>query len=247
MRWHEAFLKSLKKDLERRQNQNSAYSTRKYAQVLGVSIGTLSELLNGKRKITVARAREMLALMNLETGEQNRILSLMGDDIEVEYSGVEPANFDIYTDWRAQAIAGLFELENIDLAAPSIAKRLKLDEKYVTEKINEFVERGILIRKPGGLLVRPKENWLSRLPPDVKEQANQEQLNLAELALRNVPAENREFRAITFSGSAQAMELFRLEMVKVLNRFSALADDGAKEQLYRVSIQAFPFDFEKRD
>ena len=248
MHWHDAFLRVLKQNLQRKKKINSSYSVRKFASTLGLSIGTLSELLTSKRKLTQKRALKVLDKLDLSVRERRLVLSLMDADVEFERIGVDPINYDIYTDWRCQAIAGMFELEDADLSVNGISRRLGLPPAFVQERIDEFVRRGLLVKKKDGSLVRPLEDWDPRsLPKEVMRQAQAEQLKTARMALDHLPSDQRELQAITFTGRKDQLERFRREITKVLNRFSALSEENPKDQLYRVCIQLFSFDFGKNE
>lgn len=177
--WHDFFLQLLKKDFSRNKINNVLFSNRQQAKKLGLSIGTLSELLSGKRYLTERRVRKLLEKMQLTQAERRTLLALMGDDVEIPRMEVTPENYDIFTDWRVQAIAGLFELDEVDHTPAAVARRLRLPLKFVNDKISDLIKRGILKTKADGAIYRPREDWFGQLPPEVLAETNSSKYSIA--------------------------------------------------------------------
>lgn len=67
-------LNTLNDEFLRRKNQTPFYSLRRFSREIGVSQGTLSEMLNGNRKISPKSAARILKNINMPEEDKKNIL-----------------------------------------------------------------------------------------------------------------------------------------------------------------------------
>ena len=70
----------LKKELERRQKNNSAYSLRAFAKYLDVSPAALSQIMSGKRGVSVKRLNFLMDKLGLSPKQQLKVLEIDYDE-----------------------------------------------------------------------------------------------------------------------------------------------------------------------
>ncbi|MGH1469518.1 MAG: helix-turn-helix domain-containing protein, partial [Bdellovibrionales bacterium] len=65
----------LKKEYAGKKGRNPAYSLRAFAKHLGLSPGTLSELISEKRPVTLKTAQKVLGRLDISNDEKSYIIS----------------------------------------------------------------------------------------------------------------------------------------------------------------------------
>lgn len=250
MEWQSLFVETLNHQLEAQRAKNPRYSLRKFARVLGVSPGGLSEVLKGRLPLSAERASHITSLLELNSRTRERLLAMMGQPLKRQARTLnENEEHILLTDWRALAILHLFDLEDFAKTAANIGERLALPESEVQTILSSLVDQGFLRSSAQGLTRAPEDNLQTSDGPSkqVIRRFHEENLKVAALALKDVPAESRDFTAITFSGNSEQLELVRAEIRALHERVSAIMGGVLPHQeIYRLSVSLFPLNFAKK-
>ena len=68
----------LRSILVQRQQQNPQYSLRTFARDLGIPPGRMSEILNGRRRMTFQVAQKIVGRLQLQPHEEQKFLEIAG-------------------------------------------------------------------------------------------------------------------------------------------------------------------------
>lgn len=243
--WHTHFVQALDRQLKKRQKKNPSYSVRRFAQQIGLPAGALSEILKGKRKMTLKRAKQVVDKLNLTDRERHHLLTHMGETHKMKRRPAIEADYDLFTDWRVAALLALLELDEVDRSPRALSERLAISEDYVERKIKELVTRKLLFYDDKGELRSSDEvlDYGAGMPAEIALRSDREALRLAEHAMDRIPPLERGFYYITFIGNEDQRQALIVELKKLFARFVPPAASGAKDQVFRLSAQFFPFDF----
>lgn len=245
---HENLKNLLKIRLEEAKAKNPNVSLRAYAKKVGISPGSLSLILLGKRSMSNELA-ELIA-NNLKLDPQQRSEVIQKPEIPKNnkrtldnYMQLNSDQFDLISQWHYFAILNLMHLKNFISDSKWIARRIGISEEKAKESL-ELLQRLQLVSKNAkGELKRIKPKF--RTEDDVKNEAlrisHLESLDLAKNRLADCDVNNRDYTWITFpmdkNKMAKAKELIRrfqdefLELIEV---------DSDPSEVYRMAIQLFP-------
>ena len=110
--------KILQKHLIRSQAKNPTYSIRSFARRLEISPSALSEILNGKRKISLQMAKRLLLKTSANAKEMEQALRLFKGSSKTEeketngFEEISLQQFNIIADWYHFAILSLAETDD---------------------------------------------------------------------------------------------------------------------------------------
>lgn len=244
-------LQWLRQEFERRRKRNPAYSSRRYADQLGISSGRLSEILLGKRRLTANVGRQIAEQMGFSAAETAFFLeaiqeSYVREDLasaRTEYQELATEYFSAISQWWHMALLNLVTLEDCRRAKPArLAKRLGISEDDAQDALSRLVSLGMLEWKDDSWHVHAGAMKTTEdVPSDVIRTAHREYLRLADQALDRYGVEEREFTCLSLPSHPdlvpQAKDLirrFRDDLVGLLRT------SEKNHEVYCCNVQFFP-------
>ncbi len=225
----------LETELKKRREKNPNYSLRRFAQVVGVNSGTLSQILTGKRSLS------------LEI--QNKIWAKLGKPPVQQFSSkekTEPLQSDIFqmiADWSHFAVLELFELRDYQPDTKWMGRKLGLSPFEISLALERLVRIGLLEPKDSFYKVTKKN--LSTLGLESTNSALrslQKQILLKSIeALECMPIEVRDQSTLTIALPKKALP----ELKKRITQFrrdmnSWISEMKNKDEVYQLTISLFP-------
>jgi uncharacterized protein (TIGR02147 family) len=249
--------KKMQENLLEIQSKNPAFSLRAYAKKLSLSPSAVSEILKGKRKVSLKLAKKILMQLNLTTNERKRLLSVFPADsfssdaakglnqnsLESEKKVLHWDQFEAIGKWHHFAILSLSETKGFLAEAKWISSRLKIK----TSEAEEALER---MHRMGMIDWNKKSKSLQVLSPhfatsdDVASLAirksHQEDLELAREKIDQVDVSMRDYVAMTL-----AIDIKKIPEAKKLTRdflkqMSALLETSPQNEVYKLCVHLFP-------
>lgn len=244
MTWQDQFIELLREDFVRRRDRNQRYSVRAFARDLGLSAGTLSEVLRGKRVLTLKRASHILERTQVSNVKKRRFSALAGMEVKIPRQNLPQEYNDIMLNWVRHSIFALCEVDAFQATIQSLAKRLRISTRKVQSEIDLLVSRGLLSRQADGSYRRNRDgDWAFHPGPEERRLYEKNRLELCQKALMEVSENSRLILNMSFHGNEKQLQMFREEIMKAFNRVSAIASGGVSEELYQLSCQLFPVNF----
>ncbi|MBF0298186.1 MAG: TIGR02147 family protein [Oligoflexia bacterium] len=250
------------------QNKNSAYSLRAFARKLAVSPSALSEILNGKRRVSrkfVQKTLTRLALPpnesysilehfplvvvspsknNNSTNNKNKAKSKTAEVAKNNMPSMELAmdQYHLISEWYHFAILSLVETENFSSDVKWIASRLNIKIPEAKAAINRLLKLGFIKEDSKGNLISTEIQYKTsdEVANLAIRRAHVRNLELAQNSLDKYGVGERDFTSRTF-----AIDVSRLsEAKKLIRKFredmSNLLEVGKKTEVYKVCINLFP-------
>lgn len=225
--------------------RNPRLSKRGFAQRVGLSSGALSEILAGKRPLTVPMKKKIAAKLQLSPGDEAEFF----DDAipesmrpqRLEYMRMSADQFHLISDWWHYGLLNLLNTKDFRPNAGWMAKRFGLTAQVVQDAWERLIRLGYLV-KTGAKVTRkhPKMETTDDLFDLSVRKSHLEDLKLMENSLLEVPVGLRDQTSITLSVSRKdlpkAKEMIRLFQDQFANRFEKTAGDD----VYRLSVALFP-------
>lgn len=171
-----SFVELVSEDFNFRKDRNARYSKRSYAKFLGVSIGALSEILTGKRKLTDHYIEKIGIKIGLGLDEvirfqrQERIKGHLSNIEEVNYSQIQVDTFGLVADWYVMGLFHLIDKRGISHDHKELANRLGLTVAQIDKGIKRLIRLN-LIKPKGKKYIRTGEKFLTTLSDEHTTQA----------------------------------------------------------------------------
>lgn len=246
--WEKRFVQILHRHFEQMRIKNHRYSMRAYAKKLGVSIGTLSEVLRFKLRLSTDRAIKIVSKLELPLKEYNRLLSLMGRSAEIEKRQLLEGDQEILANWIHRAILYSFDLDGERPSISALADRLRLTPAEVAVKIDELLAKNFLQKDASGQVYRPQQYWKTADGDggEFVRRSHLSNLALTEKAFKEVPVAERDFTSLMFAGNHRQLEFVRAEIRSFYDRLLLIMEEPPRDQLYQMSISLYPIQFDQK-
>jgi uncharacterized protein (TIGR02147 family) len=247
-----ALQKILQKRLASLKARNPAYSIRAFSKQVGVTPGTLSLILLGKRKASKKLALKIADKLALDPCERSELLECFPkprrqasteEGPTLSYLQLTADQFRVVAEWHYFAILNLIELKNFKSGIASIANRLGVSETKTKDAIERLKRLGMLAEDELGNFSRTQARY--RTTDDIADislqKSHHETLELAKESIIRDSVDRRDFTWVTF-----AMDKKKLPQAKTLIRkfqddlIDLLDQNSEPDEVYRLSMQLFP-------
>lgn len=245
-----AIQQTLQEALTSAKTRNPSFSLRAFAQRLGVSPSSLSEILNGKRRVSRKLAERVTDRLCLPPAEREALLNLFvaenqsGETAGASkvYTQLSADQFHIVSEWYHFAIVSLAETQGFRGRAGWIARRLGIKLSEAQTALERLTRLGLLEQDARGELVPTGKQFSS--PDDIQNlalrRAHTKNLELAQASLENDPVAHRDFTAVTMAVDARRLPIAKQMIREFQDRLSAFLEAGEKNEVYKISVQLFP-------
>jgi uncharacterized protein (TIGR02147 family) len=245
----------LSEELQRRLKSNPRYSQRAFSRQLGLSPGELSEILRGKRGLSLKSALRIGNSLGLNPTETKHLVELaqieksrrMGEEglalPEVTDTHGEPLTLDVFhivSDWTCFAILNLTDCEGFQSNPNWMAKKLAIapaEARIAWERL----ERVGLVEKKNGKWVSARDMVLSPtgIPSTAIRNYHRQILGKAIEALETHPVSERDITGIGFAVDPKHLPAIRKEISDFQDRLIARFSKGKKTEVYQLEMALF--------
>ncbi|MBS1958572.1 MAG: DUF4423 domain-containing protein [Bdellovibrionales bacterium] len=243
------FLKDLLID---RKSKNASYSTRALARDLGLSPAFLSQVMNGKRNLSLEQKVKVRALLGLRgslTAKRKASdASDGGSAFELIEQTIEHEKIIRY--WYHFAILEMCQIEKLPHSAEVVASRLGLSELEIELAIERLIHFGY-IKSEKGVLVRTKTLFMfntKKSSPALREY-HQARLGAAQDELKNFDQESvdrRYFQTLFVPTSAKKIAQARERIGEFQKRLIEFLKEESPDEVFQLSLQLFSVEARRR-
>ena len=242
------------------QKTNPRYSLRSYAKKVGVHVGALSHIFNGKRNVSRELAERITRRLCLDPQERSEILGLFparrrnrkpgtdlgspeqGEVLQPRYLELSASQFKIASEWEHFAVLSLIHTKNFKSDAASIALRLGLTENRARQVVARLLELGLVELDSELKLRRTAQAF--RTSDDVAslsmKKHHEQSLDLAKESLYRDSVEDRDFTTLTMAIDLKKLSTAKELIRKFQDELSDLLESGNQTEVFRLSVQLFP-------
>lgn len=247
---------TLSEELRTRVARNPRYSLRAFAAALGVSPGELSEMMNGKRKLTLKNALKISRALNYSPEESESFLKLLHEEV-AHASGLSPRTevphaerrsltvdlFHLVSEWYCFAIVNLAETKGFRFETRYIAKRLGISATEAKLALDRLERVGLIEREHGKFRVTP-DFVLSPegIPSPAVRKFHAQILDKAKDALETQEIHERDIAGISFAVDPNQIPLLKKEIHELLDRWTNRLDklpSAEKTEVYHFETALF--------
>jgi uncharacterized protein (TIGR02147 family) len=240
-------LKLLVEELDKRKLKNPAFSLRAFAKQLDLGAGPLSQMLSGKRPISLRTFEKIADKLMISPDkianitEQKTVKDLVKYNIP-EKNFLPMDEYKIVAEWQHYVILSLSETDDFQSDEKWIANRLQTSERTVSESLKTLEQLGYISRDKSKKikLLKPNLQTTRDISNMALRRRHHEALEAGQQALQAVPVELREF-----AGMVMAIDIKKLpkakEMIReFMNKLSVYLENDNKNEVYEIAIQLFP-------
>ncbi len=250
----------LRSELVERIKKNPRYSVRAMARDLDISPAFLSQVFNGRRKLSETKGVQIskcfdwskqqkdifLKLVRLASLKEESLRTPLLDDLLSDKSypkvshcfSLSLKKFKVVSDWYHFAILELTEIEGFQSTPQWISQKLGIGRIEAELAITRLLELGLLTQDKGGLK-KVKDCSIGDVPSEAIRKFHGQHLVKAQRALREQPFNDRHLSGTTLAINSKKLpqaikkiDRFRLEIMKIL-------ETGKRDSVYQLAIQLF--------
>lgn len=234
--------------------RNPSYSMRAFALKLKVSSSTLSEILQGKRNISIKLATRLCNQLQLGPSEraallslflkQNRLKKLSIDaNSKVTFTRLEADQFNLISDWYHYALLSLIETKSFRSEPSWIASRLKIREAVVKSALSRLERLGLISKDPRTEQITCSGKSFSSSDGTLDlsiQKSHFQNLELAQASLETDRVDSRDFTSVTLATDPDLLPKLKELIREFRDRLSSFAEAGTKKEVYKLCIQLIP-------
>ncbi len=260
-----SYVEVIQNEFDQRIQRNPAYSLRAYARGLGVDIGSLSQILAGKRKLTLKKAKKLSVSLGLtEQVEKDFILSVAKQyratnvkrisqevkDILNQYDkqravvNLSEETIPVLEDWYHFAVLELVTHPTVGGNNALIAEKLGLTVEEVNESISKLMNLGLVAETSGQYL---KTDAVLNVENDelLSSKVMKRHKQIVEKVLKSVSDESIKglnLNSITLSLDPKKMDEAKEKIDQFLKEMKDFESLGTERKVYEVAVQLLPLE-----
>lgn len=252
----------LKSELTARQKVNSSYSLRAFARDVQLSPGYLSDLMKGKKKVSVDTAMKIskslgwswketqvfLQMSQLGTAKSKAASSFIKKEIHhtqalySSFTRVKSLDFNLISDWYFLAIMELTDLPGFKDEPLWLSKRLGIPVNTAGVALTLLKDHGHIYRNANGSWTKKYNLGVKDTPSAAIRKFHRQHLRNAEAAIEDQPFDKRHASGTTMAISSKNLPLAINLIAEFRARVSALLENGDKDSVYHLAVQLFQLD-----
>lgn len=231
--------------------RNPSFSLRAYAKKLDLSSGALSDILNGKRRVSRKVLKKLIERLGIDDEakiqimnqfERNQLDTHLGKAPPSQFLRISADQFRSIADWYHYAILSLMNTDDFQSDHLWIADRLGISNQVAEQAVERLMRLGMISVDESGSFRRSAPNF--ETSDDVANisirQAHMQNLELAQKSLDQHDVAIRDFSFFTMAVSAERLPRAKAMIRRFQEELAAEFSNGSKDEVYRLSTQLFP-------
>lgn len=237
----------INQEFQKRKNRNPNFSLRAFARYLGFSPAQLSQMMSGKRPITLNAAKKFSERLGYSPQEKEKFLKTLmsasenlADTPRLAIRQLQEDQFRFIADWYHLAILSLTKIKNSKADPSWIARRLGITISQAHQALLRLTRLHLLRLHPRLEQVGEPFEVVSQIPSEAIRTYHKQNLNLALEKIEMVPVQNREFQSISIALSPKQVPQFKKLIDNFLEQAMADSQHQAGTEVYHLNVQLFP-------
>lgn len=246
--------KWLAEEFSVRMKRNPRFSMRAFALLLKMDSSTISQIMNGKRKIShklISRITDILGA----TPEQKKLLinftkknskknnsKILDPEPLSDFFHISQDMMAVISEWHHYALLELTFIQDFQSKAAWIGRKLGLSAAQAQLAINRLLRLGLLQEK-NGVLVKSKKfttNFKSGETSDLLRQFQKQVIKKALDAIDDAHPDEKDITAMTMAIDETKLPDARELIKKFRRNLSQYLEKGTPTRVYNLAIQLYP-------
>ncbi len=229
--------------------RNPAYSLRAFSKKLGLAPSAISEIMNGKRRISRKIAEKIAQGLAMGPHESAPLLALFDEEKEgatsrqsMDSLELQMDVFHMIAEWYHFAILSLAETKGFQSDAEWVAKRLGLKGPQAQGALDRLERLEMLARDKKGRLYATGKSYTTtdEVSNAALRRAHADNLELARLSLEGHTVEERDFTSITMAMDPEKLPVAKKMIREFRDKLCQYLESGDKVEVYKFCMQMIP-------
>ncbi len=245
----------LAEKLAERRRKNPSYSLRRFSRFLGFSHASLSQVLSGKRPLTLKGANKITERLALSPEESGRLSKMLQKERGIsalseqkakasDFTILEMDQFHLISDWYHYAILSLLEIPGVKADSATISRRLGISAKEAEAAIVRLERLELIDPQTHKLPTKKTQLGTPTFTAPALRRFHLGMLKKAEESIERDSAEETSFSSITMAIDPKFMQEAKAEIKRFRRAMCQFLESGKQEKVYSLSIHLFPLDQE---
>ena len=234
-------------EYQKRKQRNPNYSLRSFAKWLSISPAQLSQMLSGKRTITLKTLKKINDRLALSPQDNRELMqSLLKEKHLISTSPAQKTHllkddeFALIADWYHLAILSLAKTKGAKSDPRWVARRLGIKFEEAHQALLRMERLGILQLKPELKQMGDPLEVSSEIPSQAIRKYHLQNLSLAMEKIETVETSLRQFLSMSIPMNPSLLKAMKKEMDQFLERMTDLSHAAKPSEVYHLNIQLFP-------
>jgi len=237
----------LNQEYQRRKERNPNFSLRSFAKWLDISPAQISQMLAGKRPVTLNTLKKITDRIGLSPNEKKSLMtSLLADKSFIETPpeknarNLQEEQFRLIADWQHFAILSLTKVAGAKGDPRWVARRLGLSIEEAHKALLLMEKMGLIQTKPVFKQLGELLDVVSEVPSEAIRKYHRQNLALAAEKMETVPVELRQFQSITVATHPKLLPKLKVLIEEFLDNAMDVAESDSATEVYNLNVQLFP-------
>lgn len=240
----------LQQHFTERCKKNPRYSLRAFAKSLDIDPSSLSQILSGKRNLSLKGIYGLCVKLSATPVDMNRFgLSQTSKNKDDDFFQVGIDTFTVISDWYHYAILELTFVADFQSDPKWIGKKLSISAEEAKIAI-ERLKRLELLKGDEGRLIKTSKlitnNGLINTSGAHKELQRQV-ISKALDAVDECQAKDKDITSMTMAIDVKNLDKARKLISKFRREMCELLEDGNQSQVYNLAVQLYPISISQED
>jgi len=231
----------LEKEYSLRRLRNPCYSLRAFSRDLNIGIASVSEVIQGKRKLSEDNLLKVAEKLSLSPLDVERLKGSETKAEEKEYLRLEEERFALISDWQHFAILNLAQTRGNRACPKWIAKRLCVSFIEARNAFNRLIALE-LISVTGKKMNRTTKPIITSfgIPSTALKKHHSQLIEKAKLSVFKDSLDKREIVSITMAIDPKKLPVAKRMISRFLKKLSNVLEVSPQKEVYNLNIQLFP-------
>lgn len=250
------FKEYLQVELDRRKETNPLFSLRAFARNLGISPAQLSQIISGKRPLTITTAKTIAKALKLSPIESDFFWEAVNPDFvdkkktrlsDEKRKRLKEDEFRLICDWEHFAILSLSEIEDNSSDARWIARRLNIPLNSAADARDRLHRLGLIeVKNSQFKQVSAPLTTTNDIKSESIQRSHYQNLTLAQEKLESVEVSKREYTTVTMATTPKKLKEAKTLIREFKRKLTEFLEDGDKTDVYTLAIQLFPLTVKRK-
>lgn len=237
----------LNDEFKKRRSRNSNFSLRSFAKWLQISPAQLSQMMTGKRSITLKSLEKISSRLALSPSEKKSLMNsylkdkkFIDNNTDKKKENLDEDKFRLIADWYHFAILSLTQVKSAQANPTWIARRLGISIEQASQALLRLQRMGIIQIKPVFKQISAPFEIVSDIPSEAIRKFHRQSLGLALEKLDTVPNNLRDFQTMSIPLNPKQVPVLKKHIDEWLEQASEISNAKDATEVYQISVQLFP-------
>lgn len=233
-------------EFKKRRTRNPNFSLRSFAKWLDISPAQLSQMMTGKRPITLKQLKKISDRLSFSPVEKRSLMAsvvkqkMAGPETDKKILNLEEDQFRLIADWFHFAILSLTQIKGAQANPVWIARRLGISVEQASQALLRLERLMIIQTKPDFKQISAPFEVFSKTPSEAIRKFHRQMMGLALEKIDTVNLELREYQSISFPLHPSQVPILKKNIDDLLEQASELSNDRTASEVYSLNVQLFP-------